>query len=210
VHTHCNSILVVMFDDDEDRRTAVRATYVMTHPATPMPALEHEVSADDTAVENDLGYTAAAADDDSDDDTDESYLQFVNEEFQLPDTLSESAQHSLEASKKYLFDKPVGFFKNMPDCSNTSTHTLSLSDFSSNSSYNDAYDSDCSGWHSRTGRFDSNSSSNSSGNSEHNGDIQGDAPADVEDERAEPTEAFFEKGVDHLAGRGSCTLQTPS
>eukprot|EP00953_Heterococcus_sp_UTEX-ZZ885_P007480 4526-Heterococcus_DN1.PRE.4 len=203
--------MVLIFDDDEDRRTAVRATYVMTHPATPMPALELEVSADDTAVENDLGYTAAAAadDDDSDDDTDESYLQFVNEEFQLPDALSESAQHSLEASKKYLFDEPIGFFKNMPDWSNTSTHTLPLSDFSSNSSYNDGYDNDCSGWHSRTGRFDSNSSSSSSsGSSEHSGDIQGDAPADVEDERAEPTEAFFEKGVNLLAGRGSYSLQT--
>jgi hypothetical protein len=203
--------MVLIFDDDEDRRTAVSATYVMTHPATPMPALEHEVSADDTAVENDLGYTAAAAadDDDSDDDTDESYLQFVNEEFQLPDTLSESAHHLLEASKKYLFDEPIGFFKNMRDWSDSSSDTIALSSFSSDS-YDDGYGSDCSdcsGWHSRTGRYDSNSSS-TSGSSEHIGDIQGDAPADVEDEPAEPTDAFFEKGVDHLAGRGSYSLQT--
>jgi hypothetical protein len=201
--------MVLIFDDDEDRRTAVRATYVITHPATPVPTVEPAFSAADTAVDDDSGYTAAAAvADDSDDD--DSYLQFLDEHAELPDTLPESDLHLLEDSKKYLFEEPIGFFKNMPDWSDVSTDTLPLSDFSSNSSCDDSYSSDsidCSGWHSRTGRYDSNSSS-SSGSSEHNGDLQGDAPHDVEDDDAEPTEAFFEKGVNLLACRGSYALQT--
>jgi hypothetical protein len=201
VQTLCNSIMVVVFDGDGALRTAVRGEFVFRYPATPVrgvAVLEPEVLNAD-AID---GHHGAAAAEDSDDE-DNGYLEFLSGNVKLPDTLPASALHWLDDSQKILSDESA--FNNSRDWRDCSTSTLALSSYSSSSGYDSG--SDCgsdyrSGWRSRN---DSSNSSFSSSSGETVGIIDEGVGPNAPNE---PDDHLFERGMNQLAGRGSCRVHT--